>query len=171
MDTGAIVNLVLLAGLVGITGYYAYQTRRLVRGDFGLTVYVNDPMGQEWAKDTSKIEKENLPGSEYLRIKALLVNPGSVPMVLVKVEENIEIKNGVVQEGRFVLPKIGSSERYGLYVFALPWVIIHDDFAIWYRTYKIDKPGEGDYKLTIKFYYEVGSKERTLTKEISLKPH
>jgi len=179
MDVGDIINLILVAGLVGLTAYYAWQTKKLVkeqklarRDDPELLIYVADPTEHEWKKDISKVEQENRPQSKYLRVKVLLINPGITPIVLENFSETFESANRQVDiKGRFIDPKIRSSERYGLYIFAIPWVTIHDDFSILYRIYELDEAGEIEYRIKLTFNYRVGNKQRSAIKELNLKSH
>lgn len=102
----------------------------------------------------------------------MLVNPGVVPIVLRSFSEELFADNHKIEiKGKFIIPKISSSERYGLYVFAIPWVTIHDDFSIWYRIYELDGGSDKEYKLKLTFNYRVGNKQRSVIKELDLKPH
>ncbi len=170
MDAGSIVDAILIVVLICITAFYAWQTKRLVRDDRELMLYVADPMDREWEKDTSRIDENDLPKSNFLRVKALLVNPGSSPIVVTEIEESIKDKNGKTIKGRSILPKISSSDRYGLYIYAMPWVIVHDDFSIWYRVFEVDD-NKGSYLLRILMKYQVGSRTKSVTKEIQLTSH
>ena len=179
MEVNDIINLVFIIGLICVTAYYAWQTRLLVkeqklarRDDPELIVYVADPAEHEWEKDISKVEPENRPKSRYLRVKGLLINPGITPIVLEGFSETLRCENNIVSViSKFIEPKIHSSERYGLYIFAIPWVTIHDDFSIWYRIFELDDTDLKEYSLTLTFNYRVGNKQRSVTRELKLKPH
>ena len=180
MEVSGIIQIVLLAGLIGVTAYYARHTKKLVdetkiarRDDPQLKVHVHDPAEDEWLKDVSSITKSPPPTSNYFRIKAILVNPGLVPIAITHAEEILEDENGKVlaSSDRFVLPSIGHTERRGLYVFCLPWVIASDDFSIWYRTYELDIDTAKRISLTLTLCYEVGEKQKSETRQIQLDIH
>lgn len=175
-----VIEIGLIAALVGITIYYAIQTKKLVnetkiarRDDPQLKVHVHDPAEDEWLKDVSNITKSPPPASNYFRIKAILINPGLVPIVITRTEEILKDENGKVlaSSDRFVLPSIGHTERRGLYVFCLPWVIASDDFSIWYKTYELDIDTDKRLRLTLTFDYEVGEKQKSETRQIELDVH
>jgi len=174
------VTAVAMVVLIIVTCRYVRHTGRLVeetkvarRDDPELKVYVHDPTETEWQKDVSRIAKSNIPTSSYLRLKAILVNPGAVPIVITDVKETLKDEMGgiVATKDNFIVPRIRSLERYGLYVFALPWVIIHDDFAIWYRTFELGTSKGKKYSAKLTFNYEVGEKQKSVTKEIQLSGH
>lgn len=179
MDTLLIIQVVLLSVLCALTGYYTRQTKQLVteakvarRDDPQLKLYVHDPPEDEWQKDVSS-PKNPLPSSNYLRLKAILVNPGLVPIVIRRAEEVLEDESGrrLTSSHTFVLPSYGTTERHGLYIFCLPWVIASDDFAIWYKTYELDIDTDKRLKLTLTFDYEVGEKQKSETRQIELDVH
>ncbi|MCK4824105.1 hypothetical protein KA005_50595, partial [bacterium] len=154
-DTLGIINIGLFILLITVTLYYAIQTRRLVRVDPKPFVYISDPDDHEWKKDVEKVETDERPKAIYLRVKSLLVNPGITPMTLTSFNETFtNSKDEIVDiKGRFIEPKISSSERHGLYIFCIPWVIIHDDFSIWYRVYEIDDKISKDEEYRLNLTY------------------
>ena len=180
MEVSGIIEIVVLSVLAALTAYYARQTKKLVsetkvarRDDPQLKLYVHDPAEDEWLKDVSSITKSPPPTSNYFRIKAILVNPGLVPIMITHTEEILKDENGKVlaSSDRFVLPSIGHTERRGLYVFCLPWVIASDDFSIWYKTYELDIDTDKRLRLTLTFDYEVGEKQKSETRQIELDVH
>lgn len=170
-----IINIGLFILLIAVTLYYATQTKRLVRVDQKPFVYVSDPDVHEWKKDIDKVETSELPKAVYLRVKSLLVNPGITPMTLTSFNETFTNSKGEIVDikGRFIEPTISSSERHGLYIFCIPWVIIHDDFSIWYRVYEIDDKISKDeeYRLNLTYSFQIGNKTKEISKELYLKPH
>lgn len=129
MDVVNIVTAIAMVVLVIVTCVYVRHTGKLVeetkiarRDDPELKVYVHDPPEHEWQKDVSTVAISSIPTSRYVRLKAILVNPGAVPIVIMDAKENLEDEKGkiVTSRDKFVIPKIRSLERYGLYVFALP---------------------------------------------------
>jgi len=74
-------------------------------------------------------------------------------------------------EGRFIQPKITSTDRHGLYVFAIPWVTVHDDFSIWYRVYEINDDINKEHKLKITYNYRVGKRKKKIVRELDLNTH
>lgn len=172
MTAYEITYLCVLVILVGATIYYARQTKKLVRDNPKPLIYAFDPEDHEWHEDIKRIEPERHPRSKYLRVKALLINPGIVPMILERVSEELIAGDSKVEaEKRLIQPKITSSERYGLYVFTDTWVILHDDFSIWYRIYELEDTAETEYRLKLTFHFKIGDKKKKETKELSLKPH
>lgn len=180
MDVASIITAVAMIVLAILTGYYAYHTKKLVeeakiarRDDPELKVYIHDPPEHEWRKDISRIASSSMPTSAYLRLKVILVNPGAVPIVITDARETLEDTKGevVTSTGKFVIPSIRSLERYGFYVFCLPWVIVHDDFSIWYRTFELTGSEGERYLAKLMFNYEVGEKQKSVTKEIQLSMH
>lgn len=166
-------EIILLLLLIFVTAYYAIQTKRLVRANIKPLIFANDPDDFEWQVDIEKVDSTKRPKSRYLRVKALIVNPGITPITLERFSEKL-ITNGGKEasiEGRFIQPKIASTDRHGLYVFAIPWVTVHDDFSIWYRVYELNDDADENHKLKITFKYKVGNKNKTIVKELDLKAH
>jgi len=173
MDLPSIVLAVATIALAIITGVYVREIRIARRDDPKLRLSVHDPPDDEWQVDVSRTGNSDLPTSPYLRLKAILVNPGLVPVVITSVEETFADEKGssLTSSGTFVLPKRTSPEGYGIYVFGLPWVIRSDDFAIWYRTFKLATDTGKKYLVTLTFHYEVGRKSKSITTHIELNPH
>ena len=172
MTVFEIVYLCVLGILVILTGFYAWHTRKLVRDNPNPMIYAFDPGDDEWQEDIDKVEVENRPKSKYLRVKALLINPGIVPMILGRVSEELIAGDGKVEaKKRLIQPRITSYGRYGLYVFTDTWVILHDDFSIWYRIYELEDTAETECRLKLTFHFKIGDKEKKETKKLSLTPH
>lgn len=167
-----IIYICVLAILVGASIFTAYQTKKLVRDNPKPLIYAFDPKDYEWHEDIQKVEPEMHPQSKYLRVKALLINPGIVPMILERVSEELTAGNSKVEaERRLIQPRIPSSERYGLYVFTDTWVTLHDDFSIWYCIYELKDTTKEDYKLRLTFHFKIGDKKKEETTELSLRAH
>ena len=167
------VYLGLFLILIAATIFYGIQTKKLVRDNPKPLIYAQDPEDDEWEKDISNVEDSKQPSSNYLRVKTLLINPGIVPMVLESFSETlIDDSNNVVNtKGMLIQPKIQSSERYGLYVFALPWVTIHDDFSIFYRIWELKDEKSKEYTLKLTFNFKIGNKQKQVTSKLIIKPH
>jgi len=172
MDAYDIVYLGLFGVLIFVTIFYAIQTKKLVRDNPKPLVYAFDPGDDEWQEDIDRVKVEARPKSKYLRVKTLLINPGIVPIILEKVSEELTAGDSKVEAKKTLIqPIIPSSERHALYVFTDIWVILHDDFAIWYRIYELEDTAGTEYGLKLTFHFRIGDKEKKETKKLPLNPH
>ena len=173
MDLPSIVAAAATVALATITGLYLREIKIARRDDPKLKLSVHDPPEDEWQVDVSGPVNSNIPISDYCRLKAILVNPGLVPIEITSVEETFADETGSrsTSSGAFVLPQYRSPEGYGIYVFGLPWIIRSDNFAIWYRTFKLAADTGKKHVVTLTFHYEVGRKSKSITTHIELNPH
>ena len=161
----SIINATAIVMLVIITWRYVRHTKQLVketrlarRDNPELKAYLSEPSQEE-------LERRQIAGQygTFLTFTALLINPGSVPIVIHEVTEKVkgqESKGKVgtytTYEFQFALTKEARPEQVSLYVFGLPWVIPSDGFAIWSRYLALDTNKGIKYTLTVKFDYSVG---------------
>lgn len=171
-----IITAIAMVLLAIITIYYARQTRNLVkeakiarRDDPNLKVYIHDPPDYEW-------EQMNVPAvpiEKYVRFKAILVNPGLVPIVIKDISEEILDKDGNVLStvGNLAIPLEAQPHRLGIYIYGITWVIMSDDFAIWCRTFDVSSNEATEYLSKVKFIYEVGENTKEEDAVIELGIH
>jgi len=174
------ISAIAMIVLVFVTCIYVRHTRKLVeetkiarRDDPELKVYIHDPSDYEW----KKMEITSVPTSNYLRIKAILVNPGLVPIVITDIREIVEDEMGrsVITSDGLIAPQYLRPEEYSIYIFGLSWVITSDYFSIWCKTFELPntentmKKKGYIYKIIID--YEVGEKLKSATTSMRLSVH
>ncbi len=156
----SIINAVAIVALVIVTWRYVHHTKQLVeetrlarRDNPELRASLSEPSQEDIAR--RHITK---PAGTFLTFIALLINPGSVPIVIDNVTEEVNQQESKGFE--FALPKHVRPEQLSLYTLGVPWVISRDSFAIWSRYLKLDSNKDNTYTLTVKFDYSVGGKPK-----------